>query len=92
MLVIRLPDALRRYSGGKASFEIAGGTVEEVLAGAFRLYPDLRIRLVDEAGRVHGHLVVFRNETELPREGLENAVLAPGDTLTFLEAIGGGAG
>ena len=90
MPVIRLPDALRRYAGGNASFEVAGGTVAEALAAAFRVYPDLRLRLVDEAGRVHPYLVVFRNEGELRRDGLAEAALAPGDRLTFLEAIAGG--
>ncbi len=90
MPAIRVPDTLRRYAGGAASFPVAGRTVAEALAEAFRLHPDLRLRLVDEAGRVHRHLVVFRNETELPREGLEDTALAPDDSLTFLEAIGGG--
>ena len=90
MPAIRVPDALRRYAGGAASFPVVGRTVAEALAEAFRLHPGLRIRLVDEAGRVHRHLVVFRHETELPREGLEDIALAPDDSLTFLEAIGGG--
>lgn len=91
MPVIRLPDPLRRYAGGAASFTVAGGTVEEALAEAFRLHPDLRVRLVDEAGRIRRHLVGFRNEQELSREGAEEATLAPDDVLVFLEAIGGGA-
>ena len=91
MPTIRVPDALRRYTGGAASFPVAGGTLAEALADAFRLHPDLRIRLVDETGRIHRHLVVFRNDEELPRDGAEAATLAPDDGLTFLEAIGGGA-
>jgi hypothetical protein len=78
---IRVPDPLRRYAGGAVSFPVAGGTVAEALADAFRLHPDLRLRLV-----------VFRNEGELARAGLESANLEPSDTLTFLEAIGGGQG
>jgi len=89
---IRVPDALRRYAGGEAAFAVTGRTVGEALAEAFHLHPDLRLRLVDEAGRVRPYLVVFRNDEELPREGAEDAVVAPGDFLTFLEAIGGGAG
>ena len=90
MPTIRVPDALRRYTGEAASFPVAGKTLAEALADAFRLHPDLRLRLVDEAGRVRPYLVVFRNDEELPREGAEDAVVAPGDFLTFLEAIGGG--
>jgi molybdopterin synthase sulfur carrier subunit len=87
---IRVPDPLRRYAGGAVSFPVAGGTVAEALADAFRLHPDLRLRLVDDTGRLHRHLVVFRNEGELARAGLESANLELSDTLTFLEAIGGG--
>ncbi len=87
---LRLPDVLRRYTGGEACFEVGGGTVGEALADAFGTYPELRIRLVDEAGRLHSYLVAFLNETELGRNGLQEAALAPGDTLTIIEAIGGG--
>jgi sulfur carrier protein ThiS len=90
MPVIHLPDGLRRYADGNASFEVPGSTVAEALAAAFRAHPDLRIRLVDEAGGVHPYLAVFRNQAELPRHGVEGASLEPGDALTFLEAIGGG--
>lgn len=90
MPFIRLPDGLRRYAGGNASFEVPGSTVAEALAAAFQAHPDLRLRLVDESGRVHPYLVVFRNETELGRDHLAEEALAPGDRLTFLEAIGGG--
>src|SRR4030066_860077 len=91
MPTIRVPDALRRSPGGAASFPVSGGAVAAALADAFRLHPDLRIRLVDEAGRIHRHLAVFRNDEVLPRDGAEAAPLAPDDGLTFLEAIGGGA-
>jgi hypothetical protein len=90
MPVIRLPDALRRYAGGVASIEVPGGTMAEALAAAFVAYPDLRLRLVDESGRVYPYLAVFHNEAELPRDGMGETTLAPGDCLTFLEAIGGG--
>lgn len=92
MPAVRLPDALCRYTGGEAHFQVGGETVAAALAAVFRLHPDLRIRLVDEQGRVHRHLIVFRNQVELPRAGLEEAAVEVGDTLTFLEAIGGGTG
>jgi hypothetical protein len=92
MPIIHLPDGLRRYADGHASFEVPGRTVAEALAAAVGAYPDLRLRLVDETGRVHPYLAVFRNDGELVRGGLEGTALAPDDGLTFLEAIGGGAG
>jgi molybdopterin synthase sulfur carrier subunit len=88
---VRIPDSLRRYTAGAGSFTVEGSTVAAALAAAFTLHPDLRIRIVDDRGEVHRHLVVFRNEQELPREGMTEAPLEPEDTLTFLEAIGGGS-
>jgi len=91
MPTVRIPDPLRRYAGGAASFEVGGATVEEALEDAFRLHPDLRSRIVDGEGRVHHHLLAFRNEAGLRREEIAGTALTPGDALTFLEAVGGGA-
>jgi sulfur-carrier protein len=88
---IRLPEPLSRYAGGRARFPVPGATVGEALEAAFRLYPELRLRLVDDEGRVPLHLAVFRNETAVAREGVAALAVAPDDTLTFIEAIGGGA-
>ena len=87
---LRIPDALRRYAAGEAVLEATGATVGEVLDDAFRRHPDLRIRLVDEAGVVRSHLAVFRNEGQLPREQSAGEPLDPGDTLTLLLAVDGG--
>jgi len=92
MPTIRLPGPLRRYSGGAASLLVAGATVGAALDAAFGLYPELRPRLLDDRGEVHRHLAVFRNGTELPRSGLAQATLGAEDTLTLLEAVGGGSG
>ena len=90
MPTLRLPEVLCRYAGGAATLEVAGATVAEALADAFRRHPDLRIRLVDEAGAIHPHLAVFRNEAQLRRAGAAEAPLGPGDTLTLLVAVDGG--
>lgn len=87
---LRIPDALRRYAAGEAVFGATGATVGEVLDDAFRRHPDLRIRLVDEAGMVRSHLAVFRNEVQLPRERADGEPVDPGDTLTLLLAVDGG--
>jgi len=87
---IRIPEALRRYAGGEAAFAVAGATVGEALEEAFRTHPDLRLRLVDDAGLVHPHLAIFRNEEQLPRPEAAGWALQPEDTLIFLVAVGGG--
>ena len=91
MPFIRVPEPLRRYAGGEVCFPVPGATVGEALEAAFRIHPELRLRLVDDEGRVHRHLAVFLGETAVRREGVTALAVAPGDTLTFIEAIGGGA-
>ena len=91
MPFIRIPEPLRRYTGGDICFAVAGETVGEALEAAFRIHPELRRRLVDDEGRVHRHLAVFRDETAVAREGVVALAVAPDDTLTFIEAVGGGA-
>jgi sulfur-carrier protein len=90
--VIRLPEALRRRTRAPAILEVAGTTVGEALEEALIRYPELRLRLVNEAGVVHSYLALFHNEVQLRRAEAGEVRLDPGDTLTVLEAVGGGAG
>jgi len=87
---LRIPEALRRYAGGEVVLQVGGAAVGAALADAFARHPALRIRLVDESGRVHPHLAVFRNEEQLRREDADSAALGPDDTLTLLIAVDGG--
>ena len=89
---LRIPDALRRYTGGEVALELAAATVGEALEGAFRRHPCLRVRVVDEAGFVRSHLAVFCNEEQLRREEAAGVPLLAGDILTLLVAVGGGSG
>ena len=90
MPTLRIPEALCRYARGEVALEVAGATVGEALLDAFERYPDLRTRLVDEAGLVRLHLAIFRNEEQLRREEAAAVPLGAGDSLTLLVAVGGG--
>jgi len=89
---MRLPEAFRRFTGGEVALEVAVATVGEALEEVFARHPDLRLRLVDDVGLVRSHLAVFRNEEQLRREEAAGVPLMAGDTLTLLEAVGGGSG
>ena len=90
--ILRIPDALGRYTGGSVEVEVEGATVGEALEEAFRRHPDLRLRVVDDAGFVRSHLAVFCNEEQLRREEAAGVPLVAGDIVTFLVAVGGGRG
>ena len=88
MVRLRIPEALRRYSGGAEEVVVRGATVADALDDLFRHHPDLRIRVLDTQGAVHPYLRLFRNETEIP-PALDTP-LAAGDLVEIVAAAAGG--
>jgi len=82
-----LTPMLRRYSGGRSEFELAGATsVGDALDGLFATFPDLRERVLDTQGRLHPYLRVFRNDQAA---GLVSPVVL-GDVIEIVAAAAGG--
>ena len=90
MATILLPALLRPSAGGAAAVEVGSDTVGEAFEELFAAHPGLRARILDPAGRIHRHLLVFLGDRRLPRGDWEALPLAPDDTLRFLTAVGGG--
>jgi molybdopterin molybdotransferase len=89
--LVALPSALRKYADGHHIVPVEGATVAQALHAAAVAHPDLQIRLFDEAGRLHPHLVVFHNDAQVARDELESAVIGPEDRVDVMIAIVGGA-
>jgi hypothetical protein len=87
---LRVPEVLRRYSGGAAEVAVTGATVRAALEGLFALHPDLRERVLDPEGEVFPYLLLFCNRAELPRDGLLECPLEDGDLLEIVVAAAGG--
>jgi hypothetical protein len=87
---LRVPEVLRRYSGGVAEVAVAGATVRAALEGLFALHPDLRERVLDPRDEVFPYLLLFRNGSELPRGDLLGRPLQDGDLLEIIGAAEGG--
>ena len=88
MVRLRIPRVLRRYSGGTDEAAVHGATVADALDDLFRLWPDLRRRVLDARGDVHPYLRLFRNGTQLA-PGLDTP-LADGDLVEIVAAAAGG--
>ena len=87
---LRVPKDLRRYCGGHAAVELAGGSVGELLRDLAGQFAELAHRVLDEDGQLRSHLVVIRNDQVLPRDGLASASVAEGDDLRIYVAVSGG--
>jgi len=91
MIVVRLPSALQRYADGSEQVEVSVATVGEALAAACALHPDLAIRLLGADGAYLPHLVVFHGEQKVERSDAASVPVRPGDTVTVLVGVAGGA-
>lgn len=91
MVTVRIPDVLRKYASDLEFVEADGSTVEEVLQAVATEHPDLESRLLDESGRMHGHLSLFHDGNQVPREDHRATAVQPGDRLDVLVSISGGA-
>jgi molybdopterin converting factor small subunit/photosystem II stability/assembly factor-like uncharacterized protein len=87
LAVVTLRAPLRDLAG-KATVEVEGATVGEVIGRLEGEYPRISGWVLDEAGRVREHVNVFLNGE---RAGIE-APVSSNDRIQILPAISGGAG
>lgn len=90
MSQVRIPPVLRPSAGGQKLVDVPGGTVGEVLAALVATYPDLRSRLLDDAGAINRFVNVFVNETDVRHLQELDTPLTERDTLLLLPAMAGG--
>jgi sulfur-carrier protein len=84
---------LRPIVGGKAvEFETDHDlTVQEALDLMIARFPKLRDELLDETGKMHGHVHFFVNgrDAQFLENGIETRI-APDDVVNVFPAVGGG--
>jgi sulfur-carrier protein len=87
---VKLPTLLRSHAGGAASVEAQGATVGEVFADLTARFPGMADSLVDEQGKLHKFVNVYRNDDDIRYlESLDTKV-ADGDVISILPAVAGG--
>ncbi|MFO7540763.1 MAG: ubiquitin-like small modifier protein 1 [Chloroflexota bacterium] len=84
---------LRQITGQKTvEFTLTDGiTVQQLLDAVLARYPEMRDDLLDENGRLYGHVHLFINGRDAPYldDGL-TTVLKPTDKVDLFPAVGGG--
>ena len=90
MAMIRIPAALRDYTGGHAEMQVAGETVAAALDRLSAAHPQLRRHLYTERGELRSYVNVFVNQDDVrTRAGLQTQ-LTESDTLMIVPSIAGG--
>jgi molybdopterin molybdotransferase len=91
MVTVRIPNVLRKYTAGCEFIDVEGSTVDEVLLHLVSAHPDLKIRVFDDSGSVHPHLVLFHGDLAVAPAQWSTTAVTTQDQITILVAISGGA-
>jgi len=90
-ITIYVPGVLRSHSGGESELSLSASSIRAALEQIERSHPALYRSVCDETGAVRRHVNLFVNSSDMrDREGLATA-LAPGDVVTIMPAVSGGA-
>lgn len=88
---VKVPAPLRGFTGGVSTAEADGETVGEVLRGLVEQHRGLERHLYDSSGQLRNFVSVYLNEEDVRYLERESTRVRPGDVLSIVPAIAGGA-
>ena len=87
---IRIPANMRPLTGQQPMIEVSAATVGEALDDLLLQYPDLRPRLLDESGELHGFVNLFAHDRSVrDLQGLSTPFNSDTELL-IISALAGG--
>ena len=87
---ISVPTAFCDLTEGKRSLAVQATTVNEALQAAFDLYPELRDRVLTEAGTVQRFVNLYVDRDDIRALDGLNTSLAGKKTVSIVPALAGG--
>ena len=89
---ILIPSALQPFTQGKDEIPVEAATVEEALAALTQSYPEMKLHLFTEDGRLRSFVNIYVGDRDIRHaQGLATA-LNPGDEVMIVPSIAGGTG
>ena len=89
---IHIPTPLRPFTDKKEAVDVSGGTVGELLVDLTTRYEGLRKHLYTEEGKLRNFVNVYLNDEDIRYLQREQTPVKPGDTLSIVPSVAGGAG
>jgi molybdopterin/thiamine biosynthesis adenylyltransferase/rhodanese-related sulfurtransferase/molybdopterin converting factor small subunit len=90
-VTVSIPTPLRSFTAGQDSIELAGDTVGQVLDGLMATHSGLKRHLLQDDGRLRNFVNLYLNETDIRHLESTATPVRPGDVLTIVPSIAGGA-
>ena len=90
-LKVSIPTPLRRYTDGAQVIEVSGNSVASAMDSLLEKYPSLKKQLYTEDGRLRSFVNVYLNDEDIRYLEKNDTAVKPGDTLSIVPSIAGGA-
>src|SRR3954462_7490765 len=88
---ILIPTPLRPYTDKQDAVEAEGATVGELLADLTTKHAGLKAHLYNEQGKLRSFVNVYVNDEDIRYLQKEQTAVKPGDTLSIIPSVAGGA-
>lgn len=92
MPTIRVPSALRTFTGGASDIEITASTVRDALAELDKKHPGIAAKVLGTDGAVKPFIRVYVGPDDIGDLGGLDAKVTERDEISIIPAIAGGSG
>ena len=89
---ILIPTPLRPYTDKKDAVEADGATIAELLSDLTTKHSGLKAHLYNEQGKLRSFVNVYLNDEDIRYLEKEKTAVKPGDTISIIPSVAGGAG
>jgi sulfur-carrier protein len=90
-VTVRIPSVLRGATEGAKTVALDGATVGDVLGRLAQDHPGVKDQVFTADGSLHRFLNVYVNDDDVRYTGGLTTAVSPGDEITLLPAVAGGA-
>ncbi|MGH7537536.1 MAG: molybdopterin-synthase adenylyltransferase MoeB [Gemmatimonadales bacterium] len=91
-VTVLIPTPLRPFTGGRAAIDVEAASAGEVLDRLLAQYAALQPHLLAEDGRLRSFVNVYVNDRDIRHLAQRATPVRPGDTVSIVPSIAGGAG
>ena len=87
---IRVPSALRTFTGGNSDVDVSASTVRDAIADLERRHPGIAARILDGGGAVKPFIRIFVGADDIGALAGLDTQLTERDEISIVPAIAGG--
>ena len=88
---VRIPTVFRKFTGQETSVEVEAGSVASVIEQLDKRFPGFGEQVLGEDGQLHRFVNVYLNDEDIRYLQREQTPVKPGDSLSIVPSVAGGA-